>query len=67
MKLIRTLSLCAALVAVTSLASAQSDPATAAVKAQFGMISGVMAKTAEKIPEAMYSFKATPEVRSMDS
>ncbi len=65
MKLIRTLSLCAALVAITSLASAQSDPATAAVKTQFGMISGVMAKTAEKIPEAMYSFKATPEVRSM--
>jgi uncharacterized damage-inducible protein DinB len=46
-------------------ATAQSNPAVAAAKAQFGMISGVMAKTAEKIPENLYAFKPTPEVRSM--
>jgi uncharacterized damage-inducible protein DinB len=41
------------------------NPATAAIKAQFGMISGVLGKTAEKIPENLYTFKATPEVRSI--
>ena len=44
---------------------AQTNPATAAAKAQFGMISGVLARTAEKIPENLYTFKATPEVRSI--
>ena len=29
------------------------------------MISGVLTRTAEKIPENLYTFKATPEVRSM--
>jgi uncharacterized damage-inducible protein DinB len=42
-----------------------ADPATQAVKAQFGMIKGVVAKTAEKVPEHLYQFKATPEVRSI--
>ena len=58
------LCLSLALLALSSPALAQ-NAATAAVKTQFGMISGVMAKTAEKIPEALYAFKATPEVRSM--
>jgi len=60
----RALCLSLALLAPSSPALAQ-NAATAAVKTQFGMISGVMAKTAEKIPEALYAFKATPEVRSM--
>ncbi len=58
------LFLCAAVLAAASPALAQ-NPAAAAVKSQFGMISGVLAKTAEKIPEPLYAFKATPEVRSM--
>lgn len=62
----RTLALSAALLAAGSApALAQSNPATAAVKAQFGMISGVLAKTADKVPETLYAFKATPEVRSI--
>ena len=65
MKLICSVCLCAGLVAMSVPAFAQSNPATTAVKAQFVMISGVMAKTAEKIPEDLYAFKATPEVRSM--
>ena len=52
-------------VALSSPAFAQSNPATAAAKAQFGMIAGTLAKTAEKVPENLYSFKATPEVRSI--
>ncbi|MGE0815918.1 MAG: DinB family protein [Vicinamibacterales bacterium] len=53
------------LLAATSSAFAQADPASAAIKGQFGMISGVVSKTAEKVPENLYSFKATPEVRSI--
>lgn len=64
MKPMRALCLSVVVLAISSPAMAQ-NPATAAVKAQFGMISGVLAKTAEKIPEALYAFKATPEVRSM--
>lgn len=52
-------------VALSSSAFAQSNPATAAAKGQFGMIAGTLAKTAEKVPENLYSFKATPEVRSI--
>lgn len=52
-------------VALSSPAFAQSNPATAAAKAQFGMIAGTLAKTADKVPENLYSFKATPEVRSI--
>ena len=64
MKPIRTVCLCVGVLAASSSAFAQ-NPATAAMKTQFGMISGVLAKTAEKVPENLYAFKATPEVRSM--
>ncbi|MCC6989692.1 MAG: DinB family protein [Acidobacteria bacterium] len=60
----RALCLSIGVLALAAPAFAQ-NPATAAVKTQFGMISGVLAKTAEKIPESVYGFKATPEVRSM--
>jgi hypothetical protein len=65
MRVTRTLCLGLVAVALASSAFAQSNPATAAAKAQFGMISGVLAKTAEKVPETLYAFKATPEVRSI--
>jgi uncharacterized damage-inducible protein DinB len=45
--------------------AAGANPATQAVKGQFGMIKGVVARTAEKVPEELYSFKPTPEVRSI--
>ena len=64
MRLMRSVCTCAALLAFSSAAFAQ-NPATAAVKGQFGMISGVLARTAEKVPENLYTFKATPEVRSI--
>jgi len=55
----------AALAAQGAAPAAGANPATQAVKGQFGMIKGVVAKTAEKVPEELYSFKPTPEVRSI--
>ena len=34
------------------------------VKAQFGMVKGVLLKTAEKVPEPIWEFRPTPEVRT---
>ena len=64
MSLTRSVCTAFAVFAFASPALAQ-NPATAATKAQFGMISTVLNRTAEKIPENLYSFKATPEVRSI--
>ncbi len=48
-------------------ASAQdaASPLTQAARVQFAMIKGNLSKTAAKVPEELYSFKATPEVRSL--
>jgi uncharacterized damage-inducible protein DinB len=48
-----------------AIAQEGTNPLTDAAKAQFGMIKGNLAKTAEKVPESLYAFKATPEVRSI--
>ena len=64
MTLMRYACTAAVVFAFASPALAQ-NPATAATKGQFGMISGVLNRTAEKIPENLYTFKATPEVRSI--
>jgi uncharacterized damage-inducible protein DinB len=50
--------------AAPSLAQAQ-NPMMAAIKAQHDQIKGYILKTAEVVPENLYSFKATPEVRSI--
>jgi uncharacterized damage-inducible protein DinB len=57
----------AALVAgLPTTSSAQSaNPLTANAKVQFGAITGFVVRSAEKVPEDLYSFQATPEVRSM--
>jgi uncharacterized damage-inducible protein DinB len=68
MRLILASCAAAALLSAPTLAAAQAasaNPTTDAVKAQFGMIKGVLARTAEKVPEDLYSFKPTPEVRSL--
>ena len=52
--------------AFASPASAQSaNPLTANAKIQLGAIAGFVVRSAEKVPEELYSFRATPEVRSM--
>ena len=70
--MIRRIVMCAALALLPATAIAQTpppaasaNPSTAAVKAQFGMIKGVLTRTAAKVPEELYAFKATPEVRSI--
>ena len=55
-----------AIIAAPAAASAQSaNPLTANAKVQFGALSGFVVRSAEKVPEDLYSFRATPEVRSM--
>jgi uncharacterized damage-inducible protein DinB len=41
------------------------NPMMASIKAQHDMAKGYVLKTAEVIPENLYSFKATPDVRSI--
>ena len=53
-------------IAVPSAAIAQpANPLTANAKVQFGALTGFVIRSAEKVPEDLYSFRATPEVRSM--
>jgi uncharacterized damage-inducible protein DinB len=49
---------------VPSLAQAQ-NPMMASVKAQHDMVRGYLLKTAEVVPENLYSFRPTPEVRTI--
>jgi uncharacterized damage-inducible protein DinB len=54
------------LIAAPSTVLAQNpNPLTANAKVQFGALSGFVVRSAEKVPEDLYSFRATPEVRSM--
>ena len=64
---IQRLIAAAALVAVSSGVSfAQSaNPLTANAKIQLGALTGFVIRSAEKVPEDLYSFRATPEVRTM--
>ena len=50
---------------VPASAFAQSNPFTDAAKAQFATIKNNVIRTAEKVPEDLYEFKPTPEVRSL--
>jgi len=53
-------------VAIPALAAGQTaNPLTAKAKLQLGGLSGFVIRSADKIPEDLYSFRATPEVRSI--
>ena len=55
-----------ALIAAPTAATAQNpNPLTANAKVQFGALSGFVVRSAEKVPEDLYSFRATAEVRTM--
>jgi uncharacterized damage-inducible protein DinB len=67
---IRNVVLAAVLVALPAASVAQSaaqpaNPLTANAKVQFGALSGFVVRSAEKVPEDLYSFRATPDVRTM--
>jgi uncharacterized damage-inducible protein DinB len=49
----------------TAFAQASANPFTDAVKAQLAQIKSPIIRTAEKVPEDLYAFKATPEVRAL--
>jgi uncharacterized damage-inducible protein DinB len=57
-------ALACVLIAAPALAQAQ-NPLMASIKAQHDQTKGYILKTAEIVPEQLYSFKATPEVRSI--
>lgn len=61
-------ALACAAVAAVAFAQAQSAPANSIAsgsKTMFGIVSGFVTKTADKVPEDLYAFKPTPEVRSL--
>ena len=63
---IRNVVVVALLLLMPSVSFAQgANPMTANAKIQFGALSGFVLKSAEKVPEELYPFRATPEVRSM--
>ena len=52
-----------AIIAAPAAASAQNaNPLTANAKVQFGALSGFVVRSAEKVPEDLYSFRATPKI-----
>lgn len=54
-----------ALVPTAAAAQAGANPYTDAVKAQLAQVKTPIIRTAEKVPEDLYAFKPTPEVRSL--
>ena len=63
---LRLLVLAALFAGLPAIGAAQTaNPLTANAKIQFGALSGFVVRSAEKVPEDLYSFRATPEVRSM--
>ena len=58
-------ALAAAILFVPASVTAQTkNPLMDSVKAQFAMVKGVLLKTAEKVPEPIWAFRPTPEVRT---
>ena len=55
----------AALLVSPSVSAQGGNPMTQSIKAQFEEIKMYLSRTAQKVPEDLYSFKATPEVRSL--
>ena len=45
-------------------AAAPASPLTQGDKGAYEMVKGYISKAAEQVPESLYAFKATPEVRS---
>jgi len=46
-------------------AAPAANPYTSSIKAQAEQARGLILRTAEKVPEGLYGFKPTPEVRSL--
>lgn len=59
------LALCVLSTAATANAQSGTMPHAATLKSQAETIRGFVLRTAEKVPEDLYAFKPTPEVRSL--
>jgi uncharacterized damage-inducible protein DinB len=64
MSLTRIIALASLVLTVPAVSHAQ-NPMMAAVKAQHDQVKGYLLKTAEIVPENLYSFRATPDVRTL--
>ena len=64
-KLASALLLLALIAAPTAAAAQNPNPLTANAKVQFGALSGFVVRSAEKVPEGLYFFRPTSEVRTM--
>ena len=64
-KLASALLLVALMAAPTAATAQNPNPLTANAKVQFGALSGFVVRSAEKVPEDLYFFRPTPEVRTM--
>ena len=53
------------LAAATVTPQAQTDPTIASVRATLDLVKGYITKAADQVPEEMYAFKPTADVRSM--
>ena len=60
----RAFVLASVILGTPALAFAQ-NPMMAAIKAQHEQVKGYLLKTAETVPENLYSFRATPDVRTI--
>jgi len=49
----------------TATAQAPANPMQASVQSVFDLLKGNLSKTAEKVPEDLYAFRPTPDVRSV--
>jgi uncharacterized damage-inducible protein DinB len=54
----------AASLLVPSVASGQANPLVDSIRAQHNLIKGNLVKTAEKVPDAVWTFQPTPDVRT---
>lgn len=62
-----TIAMVAALLSISPVAAMaqNTNPLTANAKVQLGAVAGFVIRSAEKVPDDLYSFRATPDVRSM--
>ena len=65
MKITRSILITALLVTPATAMAQAANPITAGAKAQFDAVSGFLVRAAEKIPEDVYAFQPTAEVRTV--
>jgi uncharacterized damage-inducible protein DinB len=53
------------LAAAVTTAQAPADPTAVSARATLDLVKGYITKAADQVPEEMYAFKPTPDVRSM--